>query len=67
MLIAHCNFSINRLDALAEFLDDRLSAAVARARDERALLIDAVLAPAGVNPDFVAAIEAERWLAEHGG
>ncbi|WBQ15432.1 single-stranded-DNA-specific exonuclease RecJ [Sphingobium yanoikuyae] len=48
----------DKVDALADFLDDRLSAAVARARDERALLIDAVLAPAGVNPDFVAAIEA---------
>ncbi|MGA1852170.1 single-stranded-DNA-specific exonuclease RecJ [Sphingobium sp. HT1-2] len=48
----------DKVDALAEFLDDRLSAAVARARDGRALLIDAVLAPAGVNPDFVAAIEA---------
>lgn len=48
----------DRLDALADFLDERLAAAVARARDDRALLIDAVLAPAGVNPDFVAAIEA---------
>ncbi|MCP1469229.1 single-stranded-DNA-specific exonuclease [Sphingobium sp. OAS761] len=47
----------DKVDALADFLDDRLSAAVARARDDRALLIDAVLAPAGVNPDFVAAIE----------
>jgi single-stranded-DNA-specific exonuclease len=45
------------VDALADFLDDRLAGAVARARDDRALLIDAVLAPAGVNPDFVAAIE----------
>ena len=48
----------DKVDVLADFLDDRLSAAVARARDERALLIDAVLAPAGINPDFVAAIEA---------
>ena len=48
----------DKLDALADFLDERLGAAVARARDDRALLIDAVLAPAGVNPDFVAAIEA---------
>ncbi|WHO39667.1 single-stranded-DNA-specific exonuclease RecJ [Sphingobium sp. AP49] len=48
----------DKLDALADFLDERLSAAVARARDDRALLIDAVLAPAGVNPAFVAAIEA---------
>ena len=48
----------DKVDVLADFLDDRLSAAVARARDERGLLIDAVLAPAGINPDFVAAIEA---------
>lgn len=47
----------DRIDALADYLDERLSAAVSRARDDRALLIDAVLAPAGVNPDFVAAIE----------
>jgi single-stranded-DNA-specific exonuclease len=45
------------IDALADFLDDRLSDIVAKARDDRALLIDAVLAPAGVNPDFIAAIE----------
>ncbi|MCK0533226.1 single-stranded-DNA-specific exonuclease RecJ [Sphingobium agri] len=48
----------DKVDALADFLDERLGPAVARARDDRALLIDAVLAPAGVNPDFVAAIEA---------
>jgi single-stranded-DNA-specific exonuclease len=48
----------DKVDALADFLDDRLAGAVGKARDNRALLIDAVLAPAGVNPDFVAAIEA---------
>ena len=47
----------DQVDALAEFLDDRLAASVARARDDRALLIDAVLAPSGVNPDFIAAID----------
>jgi single-stranded-DNA-specific exonuclease len=46
------------VDALAEFLDARLSADVARATGERSLLIDAVLSPRGVNPDFVAAIDA---------
>ncbi|WP_336974041.1 single-stranded-DNA-specific exonuclease RecJ [Sphingobium aromaticiconvertens] len=46
-----------KIDALIDFLDERLSAAVARARDDRALLIDAVLAPSGINPDFIAAIE----------
>ncbi|RVT41121.1 single-stranded-DNA-specific exonuclease RecJ [Sphingobium algorifonticola] len=45
------------IDALADFLDARLSADVARAMDGRALLIDAVLSPRGVNPDFVNAIE----------
>lgn len=46
-----------KIDALADFLGERLESAVARARDDRALLIDAVLAPAGVNPDYIAAIE----------
>ncbi|MET0249918.1 MAG: single-stranded-DNA-specific exonuclease RecJ [Sphingobium sp.] len=48
----------DRIDALADFLDARLAQTVAKARDDRALMIDAVLAPGGVNPDFVAAIEA---------
>ena len=57
-MAAGLTVAADRVDALADFLDDRLSGAVARARDDRALLIDAVLAPAGVNPDFIAAIEA---------
>lgn len=57
-MAAGLTVAADKVDALADFLDDRLSSAVARARDDRALLIDAVLAPAGVNPDFVAAIEA---------
>ncbi|MDO7836504.1 single-stranded-DNA-specific exonuclease RecJ [Sphingobium sp. HBC34] len=56
-MAAGLTVAADRIDALADYLDERLSAAVARARDDRALLIDAVLAPAGVNPDFVAAIE----------
>lgn len=57
-MAAGLTVATDRVDALADFLDDRLSGAVTRARDDRALLIDAVLAPAGVNPDFIAAIEA---------
>lgn len=57
-MAAGLTVAADRIDALADFLDERLSGAVARARDDRALLIDAVLAPAGVNPDFVAAIDA---------
>ena len=47
----------DKVEALAEFLDDRLAAAVARAGDERAMLIDALLSPRGLNPDFVGAVE----------
>ena len=57
-MAAGLTVAADKLDALADFLDERLAPAVARVRDDRALLIDAVLAPAGVNPDFVAAIEA---------
>ena len=47
-----------KVDALADFLDERLAGDVARARDDRALLLDAVLAPGGVNPALVGALEA---------
>lgn len=44
--------------ALARWLDERLGAAVARARESRALTLDALLSPRGVNADFASAIEA---------
>lgn len=44
--------------ALTAFLEERLSDAVARAREDRALLLDAVLAPGGVCADLVDAMEA---------
>ena len=47
----------DRLDALAEFLDERLSSDVTRGRDDRALLLDAVLAPGGVCPDLCDALD----------
>ena len=56
-MAAGLTVAADKVDALADFLDERLAGAVVRARDDRALLIDAVLAPAGVNPEFVAAIE----------
>lgn len=46
-----------KIDALADFLDERLSADVAKARGERALLLDAVIAPGGVTPALVDALE----------
>ncbi|NIJ18817.1 single-stranded-DNA-specific exonuclease [Sphingomonas naasensis] len=46
------------LDAFADFLDERLTERVTAAMGERALLLDAVLAPGGVNPALVNAMEA---------
>ncbi|ABQ71070.1 single-stranded-DNA-specific exonuclease RecJ [Rhizorhabdus wittichii RW1] len=46
------------VDALADFLEERLASDVARARDDRALLLDAVVAPGGVTPSLVEALEA---------
>jgi len=45
-------------DALGDYLEDRLSARVAEASGNRALLLDAVVAPGGVTPDLVEALEA---------
>lgn len=44
--------------ALTEFLEARLGASVAKAREDRALLLDAVLAPGGVRAELVDAMEA---------
>ena len=44
--------------ALAAFLEDRLAGKVAAARLDKALLLDGVVAPAGVCPDLVTALEA---------
>lgn len=47
----------DKIAPLADFLEERLATHVREAQGERALLLDAILAPGGVNPDFVAAIE----------
>jgi single-stranded-DNA-specific exonuclease len=47
-----------KVEALADFLDERLAAGVAASRDGRALLVDAVLSPGGVSPDLCDALEA---------
>ncbi|RVT94325.1 single-stranded-DNA-specific exonuclease RecJ [Sphingomonas crocodyli] len=45
------------VEALADFLDARLESAVAQASDGRALLLDGVVAPGGVTPNLVEALE----------
>ena len=47
----------DKVEALAGFLDERLGAGVAAARDGRALLLDAVLAPGGVCPELCDAFD----------
>jgi single-stranded-DNA-specific exonuclease len=47
-----------RLDALRDFLDERLGAAIDRSREDQALMLDAVLAPRGICPELCDALEA---------
>jgi single-stranded-DNA-specific exonuclease len=47
----------SRIDALADFLDERLSVDVARSGEDRKLLLDAVVATGGVTPSLVEALE----------
>ncbi|MBD3734004.1 MAG: single-stranded-DNA-specific exonuclease RecJ [Sphingopyxis sp.] len=47
----------NKVDALGAFLNERLAADVERASGDKSLLIDAVLAPRGINPLWCDAIE----------
>ena len=46
------------IDAFAAWIDERLAADVARAREDRALLLDAVVAPRGLSPSLVEALDA---------
>lgn len=48
----------DKVDALAEFLDARLAHDVAKASEDRSLLLDAVVATGGVTPSLVDALEA---------
>jgi len=57
-MAAGLTIAADKIDALIEFLDERLAADVARARDDRALLLDAVLSAGGVAPALVDALEA---------
>ena len=47
-----------QIEALSDFLEDRLSKVVAEASGDRALSIDALIAPRGVNPTLCEALEA---------
>src|SRR3546814_2295106 len=55
----------DKVDALGAFLNDRLAADVERASGDKSLLIDAVLAPRGINPLWCEAIESAGRSEEH--
>ena len=57
-MAAGLTVAADRIDALADFLDERLSADVARAGSDRALAVDTVVGPGGVTPALVEALEA---------
>ena len=57
-MAAGLTIAADKIDALADFLDERLSADVAKAQDDRALLLDAVLSAGGVAPALIDALEA---------
>lgn len=57
-MAAGLTISADKVDALADWLDQRLSADVTRASASSAMLIDALLTPRGLNPAFIEAMEA---------
>jgi len=57
-MAAGLTIAADQVGAFADFLDARLAAPVATAIADRALLFDSVLAPGGVTPDLVGALEA---------
>ncbi len=64
-MAAGLTISANKVDALADWLDERLAADVTRASANSAMLIDALLTPRGLNPAFIEAMEG-CWALWHG-
>ncbi|MGB7410302.1 MAG: single-stranded-DNA-specific exonuclease RecJ [Sphingopyxis granuli] len=56
-MAAGLTVAADRIDALGAFLSDRLATDVERASGDKALLIDAVLAPRGISPLWCEAID----------
>ncbi|ANC87371.1 single-stranded-DNA-specific exonuclease RecJ [Sphingomonas sp. NIC1] len=56
-MAAGLTIAADQVAAFTDFLEERLAAAVTRAIGERALLVDAVLAPGGVNPALVDSLD----------
>ena len=57
-MAAGLTIAADKVDAFADFIDERLASDVARAGNDRALLLDAVVTCGGVTPSLVDALEA---------
>ncbi len=57
-MAAGLTVAVDKIDALSEFLDARLSADVAKASEDRSLQLDAIVATGGVTSALVEALEA---------
>mgnify|MGYP000184997169 CR=1 FL=1 len=57
-MAAGLTIAANKIEAFADFIDERLAGDVARSGQDRALLLDAVVATGGVTPGLVDALEA---------
>lgn len=57
-MAAGLTVAADKVEALADWLDERLAGDVTSASAEKVLLVDAMLAPRGLQPSFVDAIEA---------
>ena len=57
-MAAGLTVNADKIEALADWLDTQLASDVARASGSKALLVDALLNPRGLNPAFVDAMEA---------
>ncbi len=56
-MAAGLTIAADQIDRLADFLDERLAGAVGDAGSQRSLLLDAAVAPMGINPALVEAME----------
>ncbi len=56
-MAAGLTINADQVDALSDWLDERLASDVTRASAQKALLVDAVLTPRGLQPAFIDAIE----------
>jgi single-stranded-DNA-specific exonuclease len=56
-MAAGLTVAVDKIDAFTDFIEDRLAADIARAGNDRALLLDAVVACGGVTPGLVDALE----------